>query len=51
MVENLINKFDDLGEILRETDKKYEDYFSPEDEIVPIQQPIVIIENFAEEKI
>ena len=51
MIENLINKFDYLGEILREIDEKYEDYFKPEKKIIFKEQPVVIIENCAEEKI
>ena len=50
MVENLTNKFDNLMDIFREIDKKYEDYFNPQEEKETVIPTITIIDDTPEKK-
>lgn len=50
MVENLTNKFDNLMDIFREIDNKYESYFNPPQKTEVMMQPI-IIETISQEEV
>ena len=50
MIENLTNKFDNLMDIFKEIDKKYEDYFNPQEEKETVMHSITIIDDIPKEK-
>lgn len=50
MVENLTSKFDDLMKIFEEIDKKYENYFNPQEEKESAMLSITIVDDISEDR-